>query len=234
MVLASRLIFTVLVVVIAVASLQFVWTREVDLSLLVEKIAEFLPTRKHPFKADITYRNVLLVEVTTKDPKNPFNGRLALLVYAMNIVNTSGGNAALKEVRLRYSVSDNSGDLGSVDLEVSPVSDRNGKVMPALLIRTANDNLFVSAWDNLQAQFQLKLSKQDGEVWSGSSCFVFPQGVSDPTAISDLQVVLNDFLGNSTSVPLSVRNLNPSLWKQHGKLWYGKFILDSGEPRWAD
>jgi hypothetical protein len=129
----------------------------------------------------------------------PGNGNIALVMYAIAIVNTIEESVTIKDVKLRYRLD---GKPFITDSQVLQTGSVVGSADPALMLTTGGEprvNIILANWKNLRTEIGSYRILQPGAILAGSALFVLGfQDVADFTRIKNLEIVIVDFSGNET------------------------------------
>lgn len=135
----------------------------------------------------------------------PGTGNIALVMYAIAIVNTLEDSVTIKEVKLRYRLNGRPFITDSYVLQTGSVA---GSGDPAIMLTTGGNppvNIIVGSWKNLRPEIGAYRTLQPGAVLAGSALFVLGfQDVRDFARVENLEIVIFDFSGNETVQEIAV------------------------------
>lgn len=149
---------------------------------------------RRPHKIEIDYKNVILAPIETKDGSYP-NGKLALGIYVLKIVNRGASATTLKSIRLKCLVN---GKLIDTDSYVTQVGTlQNGK--PALIVSNGIDKIVLMGWENIRLKMGQNEAIVPGGVLSGSAVFIICDFDNNTINIDNIKLVIDDYSGNQTT-----------------------------------
>jgi hypothetical protein len=175
------------------------WSADIDVSkTLTTPLSWFLKFKKH-YTFDFSNKQTVAARF-------PGNGNIALVMYAIAIVNTLEENVTIKDVKLRYRLAGKPFITDSLVLQTGNIV---GSADPALILTTGGEprvNIILGNWKNLRTEIGSYRILQPGAILAGSAFFVLGfQDAADFTRVKNLEIVIVDFSGNETvqEIPVS-------------------------------
>lgn len=155
--------------------------------LVIEKL------KRKGFDFDFSYKNLTIIPITSSNKR--INNKIAICVYSMDIVNKNTFDTTVKKIDLvlRY----HNKILKTYLYNVATGSLLNGD--KAVLLNNGIDNIILMNWSNINERIISKKVLSSGGIFSGSAVFIVEKQMSNLQDISELKLVIYDYLGNKSS-----------------------------------
>ncbi len=152
---------------------------------------------RKPHKLELTLGNIALVPVASTLPDH--NGKLALVIYSMTLVNVAPNPVTLKQLTLVYKFRHRN---RRADLVAIPTGVVDGE--PAIGLANANDQVVI-AWSNLHEKFIRGEPVQPGRVFDANAVFILDVPINRIREISCFRLIVSDYSGGRSTHRLDVQ-----------------------------
>ena len=155
--------------------------------LVIEKL------RRKGFDFDFSYKNLTIIPITSSNKR--INSKIAICVYGMDIVNKNTFDTTVKKIELVLKY--HRKIFKTYLYNVATGSLLNGD--KAVLLNNGIDSIILMKWSNINERIMSKKVLSSGGVFSGSAVFIVEKQISNLEDISELRLVIYDYLGNKSS-----------------------------------
>jgi hypothetical protein len=163
------------------------------------KTARAHEAKKQSFMIDYERGNCFFFTLSTSDAR--LNGRKALCVYDIKVVNNTGGSSTLKEVLLAYEHRNDNVKrerLGTV-LPAGKLKDGQS----AMLLFSSNAQILLSSWQDIRLVIGENEPKVAGAIWRGSAVFIFNEDVKSSDDVVNPRLITRDYLNQESQCSIS-------------------------------
>lgn len=149
--------------------------------------------KRKGFDFDFSYKNLTIIPITSSNKR--INSKIAICVYNMDIVNKNTFDTTVKKIDLVLKYHNKM--LKTYLYNVATGSLLNGD--KAVLLNNGIDNIILMKWSNINERIISKKVLSSGGIFSGSAVFIVEKQISNLQDISELKLVIYDYLGNKSS-----------------------------------
>lgn len=149
--------------------------------------------KRKGFDFDFSYKNLTIIPITSSNKR--INSKIAICIYNMDIVNKNTFDTTIKKIELVLKYHNKI--LKTYLHNVATGSLLNGD--KAVLLNNGIDNIILMKWSNINEGIISKKVLSSGGIFSGSAVFIVEKQISNLQDISELKLVLYDYLGNKSS-----------------------------------
>jgi len=149
--------------------------------------------KRKGFDFDSSYKDLTIIPITSSNKR--VNSKIAICIYNIDIVNKNTFDTTVKKIDLVLKYHNKM--LKTYLYNVATGSLLNGD--KAVLLNNGIDNIILMKWSNINERIISKKVLSSGGIFSGSAVFIVEKQISNLQDISELKLVIYDYLGNKSS-----------------------------------
>lgn len=150
------------------------------------------------FDFDFSFKNLTIIPILS--PNQRINNKIAICIYALNIVNKNTFDTTIKRIELF--VKHNNRTLKTHLYNVATGKLSNGD--NAVILNNGIDNIILMKWVNINQKIIAKDILSSGGILNGSAVFIIEEQTINPKDVSEVKVVIYDYLENKSSKTLDI------------------------------
>ena len=154
--------------------------------------------KRKGFDFDSSYKDLTIIPITSSDKR--INNKVAICIYNIDIVNKNTFDTTIKKIDLFLKYHNKI--LETYLYNVTTGSVLNGT--KAVLLNNGIQSILLGGWSHLNERIMSKEVLSSGGIFSGSAVFIVEEQISNLMDISELRLVIYDYLGNKSSKVIHV------------------------------